>query len=672
MVSSAGFNALLKLVEEPPEFVKFVFATTEPDEGAADDPVRTHHYPFRLIPPSVLRPYLEQLCAAEGVQVEPAVFPLVVRAGGGSVRDTLSVLDQLIAGAGPEGVTYTRAAALLGVTDAALLDELCDALVAGDGAAVYATIDRVAEAGHDPRRFAADLLERLRDLMVLQQVPDAAAKGLLNAPADQLDRMAGHASQLGAATLSRYADIVHDGLVEMRGTTSPRLLLELICARMLLPGAEDSQRALLQRLEQLERRLGAVSAAPAAGTPAPPAPAPTPSAPPPAAVTRPRPLRRLLRHRLPPARRLGSGASAASAPAPITPAATSPPRPPRRAPGRGRTAPGLGRDRGHGGATQQTHRGGPRRPSRRGRQHHRAALPARYTPPCSWPPQTAAGGVPTSSAASGRCVQIRERQVRGDWPGSPPAGDGSAAPPATTGGTGSAAAPTAAARSRTGRSRPDGGASAGRRPIRRPPHRRLHRPAADPATGGPPPPAAPAGGERHRPRPLGARLPAASSTLPGGCSVTNSAPAAPATTRAEKIDCPRKLVRWVLPAPDPTGLDQQQGDDMTPGGQPDLQQLMRQAQQMQEQLMAAQAELAETEVTGTAGGGMVTATLTGDGRSSIKIDPGGGPDDVETLEDLVVAALRPRRAAQPHHAEDGPVDRRPAGDAGLPGMPGPR
>ncbi|WP_174535864.1 DNA polymerase III subunit gamma and tau, partial [Micromonospora chalcea] len=255
MVSSAGFNALLKLVEEPPEYVKFIFATTEPEKVLGTIKSRTHHYPFRLIPPKVLRPYLEQLCEAEGVTVDPAVFPLVVRAGGGSARDSLSVLDQLIAGAGPEGVGYARAAALLGVTDSALIDEMCDALAAGDGAAAYATVDRVAEAGHDPRRFASDLLERLRDLIVLQQVPDAAAKGLIDGPADQIERMAAQAQRLGPATLSRCADIVHNGLVEMRGTTAPRLLLELICARMLLPGADDSSGGLLQRLERMERRL---------------------------------------------------------------------------------------------------------------------------------------------------------------------------------------------------------------------------------------------------------------------------------------------------------------------------------------------------------------------------------------------------------------------------------
>ncbi|MFI9642930.1 DNA polymerase III subunit gamma and tau [Micromonospora sp. NPDC051925] len=276
MVSSAGFNALLKLVEEPPEYVKFIFATTEPEKVLGTIKSRTHHYPFRLIPPKVLRPYLEQLAQAEGVTVDPAVFPLVVRAGGGSARDSLSVLDQLIAGAGPEGVSYPRAAALLGVTDSALIDEMCDALAAGDGATAYATVDRVAEAGHDPRRFAADLLERLRDLIVLQQVPDAAGKGLIDGPADQIERMAAQAQRLGPATLSRCADIVHNGLVDMRGTTAPRLLLELICARLLLPGVDDSPGGLLQRLERMERRLtlGGVEPPSAAAGSAPPAQTP--------------------------------------------------------------------------------------------------------------------------------------------------------------------------------------------------------------------------------------------------------------------------------------------------------------------------------------------------------------------------------------------------------------
>ena len=255
MVSTQGFNALLKLVEEPPDYVKFIFATTEPDKVLGTIKSRTHHYPFRLIPPGVLRPYLEQLASAEGVKVEPAVFPLVVRAGGGSARDSLSVLDQLIAGAGPDGVSYAGAVALLGVTDAALIDEMCDAIAAGDGAAAFGTIDRVAEAGHDSRRFASDLLERLRDLIVLQQVPDAATKGLIDGPSDQLERMASQAQRLGPVTLSRGADIVHNGLIEMRGTTAPRLLLELIVARMLLPAADEGEGALLQRMERMERRL---------------------------------------------------------------------------------------------------------------------------------------------------------------------------------------------------------------------------------------------------------------------------------------------------------------------------------------------------------------------------------------------------------------------------------
>ncbi|GAB2943384.1 hypothetical protein GCM10027280_35110 [Micromonospora polyrhachis] len=314
MVSSAGFNALLKLVEEPPEYVKFIFATTEPEKVLGTIKSRTHHYPFRLIPPSVLRPYLEQLCESEGVKVEPAVFPLVVRAGGGSARDSLSVLDQLIAGAGPEGVSYARAVALLGVTDSSLIDEMCDALAVGDGAAAYRTVDRVAEAGHDPRRFASDLLERLRDLIVLQQVPDAPTKGLVDGPADQIERMASQAERLGPATLSRCADIVHNGLVEMRGTTAPRLLLELICARMLLPGVDDSAGGLLQRLERMERRL----TVPGADlTLAAPVAAPVPAA---APVEAPAPVRPT-----PPASpAAASPAPVATGPAPATASAPGP------------------------------------------------------------------------------------------------------------------------------------------------------------------------------------------------------------------------------------------------------------------------------------------------------------------------------------------------------------
>jgi len=275
MVTTQGFNALLKLVEEPPEFLVFIFATTEPDKVLQTIRSRTHHYPFRLIAPSVLRGHLERICQAEGVRVEPAVFPLVVRAGAGSARDSLSVLDQLLSGAGTEGVTYARAVGLLGVTDSALLDDMTDSLAVGDSAGVYATIDRVVEAGHDPRRFAADLLDRFRDLIVLDAVPDAVDKGLIDYAGDQANRMSDQARRIGLASLVRFADITHTTLTDMRGTTSPRLMLELLSARMLLPDASADSAALLQRLERLERRQGltagaavASGSAPAADQPA--------------------------------------------------------------------------------------------------------------------------------------------------------------------------------------------------------------------------------------------------------------------------------------------------------------------------------------------------------------------------------------------------------------------
>ncbi|ADD45769.1 DNA polymerase III subunit gamma and tau [Stackebrandtia nassauensis] len=273
MVSSAGFNALLKLVEEPPDYVMFVFATTEPEKVLPTIRSRTHHYPFRLIPPAAMRGLCEKLCHEEGITVEESVYPLVIRAGAGSARDTLSVLDQLIAGAGDEGVTYARAMALLGVTDGSLLDEICEALSAMDGAGAIGVIDKALEAGHDPRRFAADLLERLRDLIVLNQVPDAGSTGLIDVPSEVLERMTGQAIRMGTPTLTRMAEIVHSALSAMRGTTAPRLLLELAMARSVLPSVDDSAAGLLQRIDQLERRMaeGVPMAAPAAA--APPAPA---------------------------------------------------------------------------------------------------------------------------------------------------------------------------------------------------------------------------------------------------------------------------------------------------------------------------------------------------------------------------------------------------------------
>ncbi|ONF74873.1 DNA polymerase III subunit gamma and tau [Amycolatopsis keratiniphila] len=283
MVTTQGFNALLKIVEEPPEHLIFIFATTEPDKVLPTIRSRTHHYPFRLIPPSSMRELLERNVAAEGATVEPAVYPLVIRAGGGSARDTQSVLDQLLAGAGPDGVDYSRAVSLLGVTDVALIDGMVDALAADDAAAVFGTVERLAEAGHDPRRFATDLLDRLRDLVMLRSVPDAGERGLVSAPDDELKKMKEQAGKLEPATLSRYADIVHNGLLEMRGATSPRLVLELLTARMLLPSVAESTDALLARLERLERRA-ASAPAPVAAAPAQAAPAaqsaPAPAAPP--------------------------------------------------------------------------------------------------------------------------------------------------------------------------------------------------------------------------------------------------------------------------------------------------------------------------------------------------------------------------------------------------------
>ncbi|GAC1383598.1 MAG: hypothetical protein NVSMB48_17170 [Marmoricola sp.] len=256
MVSSQGFNALLKLVEEPPDHLKFIFATTEPEKVIPTIRSRTHHYPFRLIPPRLLQDYLADLCAKEGVAIDPAALPLVVRAGAGSARDTLSVLDQLLGGAGPDGVTYDVATNLLGYTPDNLLDEVVDGLAASDGAAVFGVVDKVMETGQDPRRFTEDLLRRLRDLVIVSAVPDAPTSGLLDLPEDAAGRLTAQAARFGAAELVRAADIVSVGLTEMRGATSPRLLLELICARVLLPASSLDAVGLAARMDRFERRLG--------------------------------------------------------------------------------------------------------------------------------------------------------------------------------------------------------------------------------------------------------------------------------------------------------------------------------------------------------------------------------------------------------------------------------
>ena len=396
MVTTQGFNALLKIVEEPPEHLVFIFATTEPDKVLTTIRSRTHHYPFRLIPPTTLRTLLERLCGEEGVLVEPAVFPLVIRAGGGSARDSLSVLDQLLAGAGPEGVTYRSAVALLGVTDAALLDEVVDALAAADGASVFGAVDRVVEAGHDPRRFAADLLQRFRDLVIINAVPDAAAKGLIDTPEDQLATMQGQADRLGIATLTRLAEVMHTGLVDMRGTTAPRLVLELLCARMLLPAASESDAAMLQRLERMERRMDiagesapttGLTARPASGSVSEPdaAPADSPAT---------------------PARRPAPATSAPPESAPRTrPSNAAPGKPPR-------TAPDLGL---------------PQRPrlSSQSSDGPQPSPPAQRADPPS-------GTRPAETASTGTGQGAAGRDGDGSTPDSAAAATSSAAPPAVT------------------------------------------------------------------------------------------------------------------------------------------------------------------------------------------------------------------------------------------------
>jgi DNA polymerase-3 subunit gamma/tau len=244
-------NALLKVVEEPPAHVVFIFATTEPDKLISTIRSRTHHYPFRLVPPAILTAHLEKICDAEGIKVAKGVIPLVVRASGGSVRDALSVLGQLLAGASDAGVTYEIAVALLGYTDGALLDEAVDALAAHDGSSLFKTIDRMIEAGQDPKRFAQDLLERLRDLVIVGAVDDNNSQVLKDLPVDQLDRIRTQAKLIGIANLIRSADLLANGLTQMRGATPPRLILELVCGQMMIPTGDDA--ALAARVEKLER-----------------------------------------------------------------------------------------------------------------------------------------------------------------------------------------------------------------------------------------------------------------------------------------------------------------------------------------------------------------------------------------------------------------------------------
>ena len=265
-------NALLKVVEEPPPHVLFIFATTEPDKLIATIRSRTHHYPFRLVAPALLGEHLTKICDLEKVKVAKGVIPMVVRAGGGSVRDSLSILGQLLAGAGKDGVSYEIALQLLGFTDGALLDDVVDALAARDAQAIFTTIDRVIDSGHDPRRFAQDLLERVRDLIVLSAVAgnEQSAHSLFRQlPDDQLQRMQAQSGRLGSSTLTHAAQVISEGLNQMRGATAPRLILEFTAARLLIPTVGDE--AILARIERLERNNSIASPTPAA-RPATPAP----------------------------------------------------------------------------------------------------------------------------------------------------------------------------------------------------------------------------------------------------------------------------------------------------------------------------------------------------------------------------------------------------------------
>ncbi|MGA5516939.1 DNA polymerase III subunit gamma and tau [Streptomyces pseudogriseolus] len=395
MVTSAGFNALLKVVEEPPEHLKFIFATTEPEKVIGTIRSRTHHYPFRLVPPGTLREYLGEVCQKEGIAVEEGVLPLVVRAGAGSVRDSMSVMDQLLAGAREEGVTYAMATSLLGYTDGSLLDSVVEAFATGDGAAAFEVVDRVIEGGNDPRRFVADLLERLRDLVILAAVPDAADKGLIDAPADVLERMQAQAGTFGPAELGRAADIVNQGLTEMRGATSPRLQLELICARVLLPAAYGDERSLMARLDRIERGVQFSAGGAAAGMPAMGyAPGPEAhggAAPAPAAVE--------------PGGGPAAARAAVRAQGQPSPAPTPPPAP-TQAPAAAPTPPPA--------APQAPPAAAAPAP---------APSPAPSTPapaPGAWPTATPAGGGGTGAGAAGTGAARRP----GGWPTATPAGGG--------------------------------------------------------------------------------------------------------------------------------------------------------------------------------------------------------------------------------------------------------
>ncbi|WP_399886475.1 DNA polymerase III subunit gamma and tau [Streptomyces sp. BBFR51] len=409
MVSPQGFNALLKVVEEPPEHLKFIFATTEPEKVIGTIRSRTHHYPFRLVPPGTLRDYLAEVCGREGIAIEEGVLPLVVRAGAGSVRDSMSVMDQLLAGAGADGVTYDMTTALLGYTDGSLLDSVVESFVSGDGSAAFEVVDRVIEGGNDPRRFVTDLLERLRDLVILAAVPDAADKGLIDAPADVVERMQAQARSFGAAELSRAADIVNEGLTEMRGAHSPRLQLELICARVMLPAAYGDERSVMARLDRIERgvQFSAGAGAPAMGyVPGPEAHAGA-----------------------------GGAAGAAAPPVPPAEAPVAPGGGPAAARAAVRNPGGPSSDAAVGAGPAPDEGGGPTGGVRPQSSPAPDTAPAPSAPPAAAPPSAPAPGAwPAAAPAGGG-------RRPGGWPTTAPAGGGQ---PRTPDAPGPAAAPAAA------------------------------------------------------------------------------------------------------------------------------------------------------------------------------------------------------------------------------------
>ncbi|NEM92170.1 DNA polymerase III subunit gamma and tau [Galbitalea soli] len=373
MVTPQGFNALLKIVEEPPEHVKFIFATTEPEKVIGTIRSRTHHYPFRLVPPAQMLEYVQTLCESEGITVAPGVLPLVVRAGGGSVRDTLSLLDQLMAGSEDSRIEYERAVALLGYTHGALLDEVVDAIGAQDAAAAFTAVDRVIQTGQDPRRFVEDLLERLRDLIIVAATADGAAAVLRGIPQDELDRMAQQSHAFGAAELSRAADVVNAALTEMTGATSPRLHLELMVARVLVPASDETERGALARVERLERRIGVESTS----TDARPAAARTPE-------TRAAPPSRVA--------------------APIPPAAATAPTVPTRAPATAAAAPASAAPAADAPSSSTPH--AESAPPTDSAPPAESAVPAESAPP-------AASAAPVAPAADG---PVTLQQMRDAWP----------------------------------------------------------------------------------------------------------------------------------------------------------------------------------------------------------------------------------------------------------------